>query len=331
MATNPTSQDSGSDQSQTAEEATLSIGALSKATGIPKETIRTWERRYGFPAPARNSAGHRRYRLSTVDRLRLVASAVESGHRPANVVGEDPDTLRAMLQRTGALDDSPDRRAFEESKTDAPRPPNDAPRWLNDWMSAAFRLDGEGLDLHFRRAWNELGGVQFLTRRARVFLRALGDAWIDGTLQIHHEHFTSERLRDFLTSKWRPLSDRASGPKVVCATLPGEHHILGLHMAAVIMSMAGCQPLFLGADTPIADIAGAARQESCQAVLISVSAAADRAMSQRALASLRLALHPNVELVIGGSGNPTHGPNFTCFDDLDDLYTWARNFVDDAS
>src|SRR5678815_1286064 len=53
-----------------AAEGLLSIGALSAATGIPAETIRSWERRYGFPAAGRKPSGHRVYDLATVLRLR---------------------------------------------------------------------------------------------------------------------------------------------------------------------------------------------------------------------------------------------------------------------
>ena len=50
----------------------LSIGALARATGVPAETLRTWERRYGFPEPERTSTGHRRYTLETLERVRMV-------------------------------------------------------------------------------------------------------------------------------------------------------------------------------------------------------------------------------------------------------------------
>jgi hypothetical protein len=44
-----------------AEPGQISIGALSRATGIPVETLRTWEARYGFPIPERKRSGHRVY------------------------------------------------------------------------------------------------------------------------------------------------------------------------------------------------------------------------------------------------------------------------------
>jgi DNA-binding transcriptional regulator YiaG len=48
------------------EPVTLSIGTLSSATGVPVDTLRTWERRYGFPAPtARTEIGLARERQPT--------------------------------------------------------------------------------------------------------------------------------------------------------------------------------------------------------------------------------------------------------------------------
>ena len=76
----------------------LSIGALSAATGIPVETIRTWERRYGFPIAERKPSGHRVYPVSTIPRLRLIAAALARGHRAAEVVGTSEQTLAALLE-----------------------------------------------------------------------------------------------------------------------------------------------------------------------------------------------------------------------------------------
>ena len=76
----------------------LSIGALSAATGIPIDTIRTWERRYGFPVPVRKPSGHRVYPLSLVPRLRRAAQAIARGHRAAEVVRASERALDALLE-----------------------------------------------------------------------------------------------------------------------------------------------------------------------------------------------------------------------------------------
>ena len=77
--------------------ARLSIGALSRATGIPVETLRTWEGRYGFPVPERRPSGHRVYPLSTIPRLRRISEALARGHRAGQVVPASDADLRQLL------------------------------------------------------------------------------------------------------------------------------------------------------------------------------------------------------------------------------------------
>ena len=45
----------------------LTIGDLTRLTGVPGPTLRSWESRYGFPRPTRLPGGHRRYARSDVD------------------------------------------------------------------------------------------------------------------------------------------------------------------------------------------------------------------------------------------------------------------------
>jgi DICT domain-containing protein len=53
-------------------EATYSIGAVVKATGVGEATLRQWESRFGFPAPAREPSGHRRYSKEEIEQIRSV-------------------------------------------------------------------------------------------------------------------------------------------------------------------------------------------------------------------------------------------------------------------
>ena len=75
----------------------ISIGALSRATRIPVETLRTWERRYGFPMPDRKPSGHRLYPAATVERLRRVSRLLNRGHRPAEILGLSLAEADSML------------------------------------------------------------------------------------------------------------------------------------------------------------------------------------------------------------------------------------------
>jgi DNA-binding transcriptional MerR regulator len=64
----------------------LTIGALSRATGIPTATLRTWERRYTVPRSVRKPSGHRLYSIEEVPHLLRVRAALALGHRPAELL-----------------------------------------------------------------------------------------------------------------------------------------------------------------------------------------------------------------------------------------------------
>jgi hypothetical protein len=145
--------------------------------------------------------------------------------------------------------------------------------------------------------------LQFLERCLGPYLVEVGERWARGELRVSHEHLATERTREFLSAHWRALAEGASlqAPLVVLATPPGERHVLGLHMAAWVVSLASARPIFLGADTPIAEIAFAAAQHGAAGVLLSVADgyAGDLVGHSKALSA---ALPEDVDLVIGGAG-----------------------------
>lgn len=55
----------------------LSIREVAQRTGVAEPTLRTWEQRHGFPAPARLPSGHRRYSEADVEAI----AAVEADRR----------------------------------------------------------------------------------------------------------------------------------------------------------------------------------------------------------------------------------------------------------
>lgn len=301
------------------QRATLSIGAVAKATGIRVETLRTWERRYGFPQPERTSSGHRKYPRRVIAHLELINTALEQGHRPSNVVGESEEYLRELLGITTL----PTTTIAPSQQEQAPSPAS-VHAILATWMSATLELDTDTLQESFASIWFRLGAHAFISHLVAPFLVEIGDAWFAGRIAVLHEQFASTQLKAFLSSHWRPLSERARGPLIVCAALPGEYHIIGLHMVAVLVAMAGCQLVFMGCDTPIEAIVDAASEHDAMAVLVSVSAAANTAQATTHLTDLRALLDRDIELIVGGAGAPARLPTTVHIDDLEQLKAWAE-------
>jgi methanogenic corrinoid protein MtbC1/DNA-binding transcriptional MerR regulator len=295
--------------------AWLSIGALSRATGIAVETLRTWESRYGFPLPERKPSGHRVYPVSTVPRLRRIAQALSLGHRAGQVVGVSEEALGRLLETSAAAHPSPPAAAA------AAFPPAED---LAGQLRLVKAFDGERLRRSFLADWARMGPVEFLEASLAPLVRAVGEAWEQNDLEIRHEHFLSERIGDLLRSLRMPLEERATGPLVAFATLPGEAHGLGLQMAALVLAAAGCRVLYLGTEVPIPQVAALARDLAARAVAVSVSSATKGAGSATALRRLREALPRRVLLVAGGDGAPASRPGIDSGRSLRELDAWGR-------
>src|SRR4029077_13598410 len=64
--------------------AVYSIGAVAKMVGVPAQTLRAWEDRYGQIVPVRSPGGQRLYSRDHVEQLRFVREHIESGLQPAD-------------------------------------------------------------------------------------------------------------------------------------------------------------------------------------------------------------------------------------------------------
>jgi hypothetical protein len=98
----------------------IRTNAAAAMLGISPNTLRSWERRFGFPEPRRTPGGHRQYDLAQIEALRAafeetqnvssaIAIARERGAGPAS-----PRRLRSALQR---FDEDGAHRVLEESLT----------------------------------------------------------------------------------------------------------------------------------------------------------------------------------------------------------------------
>ncbi len=301
-----------------AAEGRLTIGALSRATGIPIETLRTWERRYAFPVPTRKPSGHRVYPLSAVPRLRRIAEALARGHRAAEVVAISEHALETLL------DSLRTRAPAEPRASEAPVVSLDAPAEVRELLAAVAEFDGTVLRHRFEQGWIALGPMDFLETIATPFLREIGRAWARGDFGVRHEHFASARLSDFLREARRPYEDRATGPRVALLTLPEDHHELGLLMASIAFALEGWRILYLGPNTPIDQAGSLARDATLGAVAVSVSESYAPARAEQELRALRRVLPRAVRLVAGGAGmRPFELRGTTFLADLPAARAWA--------
>src|SRR3954454_20269165 len=85
----------------------LNIAALARRTGVPADTIRKWEQRYGVLRPERTTGGQRRYSEEDVARVEWLKARLSEGYRigeAATLLGSvplaapaSPDELRDAI------------------------------------------------------------------------------------------------------------------------------------------------------------------------------------------------------------------------------------------
>ena len=135
-------------------------------------------------------------------------------------------------------------------------------------------------------------------------LNHAGSSWQQGALAIWEEHLASATVRTVVEILYPGvLKAKAAAPPaghtVLLACPPEEGHDLGLRMVADRFDMAGWTTYFLGPDTPVQQIADAARRLGADAVVMSSSTHYHRLAVRHAVDELRAAL-PDAEIWVGG-------------------------------
>jgi methanogenic corrinoid protein MtbC1 len=237
----------------------------------------------------RDAHGERRYPKAQVDRLRLVAHLLEGGFRPARVVPLSIDALGALSTEL-------------RNRTEADRPVDLHAADVHDFLVSIHDADPVSLRRKLGQAQARIGPVRFVTDIVVPLNMAVGRAWLDGRLQIFHEHIYTEEVQRVMRHALgnMPAASPDAAPRVLLATLPGEPHALGLLMAETLMAVEGCGCVSLGLQTPVCDVMAAAAIQKADIVALSCSGCVPAAELMGDLTELRHGLDPKVELWAGG-------------------------------
>lgn len=263
------------------------IRVVAKRTGLGMDTLRAWERRYGFPKPERRPGSNRRlYSAADVERLVLVARALEAGYRVGDVIGKTQAELDALANPRRASAAPESARTFDVARL----------------VELLAREDVQEFEAELRHAAAALGAKRFVTELAHPFSVAVGSAWAEGRIAVRHEHLASECLTTQIRQLLSSYQDLDVRPLVLLATLPGEQHALALQMVALYLAVSGAKPRLLGAETPAPQLVDAARALDADVVGITVTPSSNRRSARDGIAILERNLPENVEVWLGGSG-----------------------------
>jgi DNA-binding transcriptional MerR regulator/methylmalonyl-CoA mutase cobalamin-binding subunit len=261
-----------------------SISAVERDTGLSKDTLRVWERRYHFPLPERDANGERAYTQDQVEKLRALKRLIDRGHRPSKIVGQSLTELLALVDPAVAVSEPVDPAVAETIELLR------AHRVADLRQALGQRLMREGL-------------ARFCVGTVAPLSRQVGEAWMRGQLEVFEEHLFTETVQGLLRGSLASMPPSGRSPRVLLTTFPNEQHGLGLLMAESMLALEGTTCISLGTQTPIWDIVLAAKTHAADIVALSFSLAYPVAQAVEGLEELRTKLAPGVEVWAGGS-NP---------------------------
>jgi MerR family transcriptional regulator, light-induced transcriptional regulator len=250
----------------------LNIAALTQRTGVPSDTIRKWEQRYGVLHPERTAGGQRRYSELDVARVEWLKQRIHEGYR----IGEAAALLGVGEQVA---------RTVEE---------------LRDGIVAAtVASDVEALGQLVDQALALATLEESFVRVLAPALVEVGERWAAGTVSVAQEHLVSSTVRAALQ---KLLSDQRADVRgtAVLACAPGERHEIGLLMLAVMLRSDGWQVAYLGADTPFGDAVALADRLEATALCFSAASKESAQALDRKLATTPPRKSLNV--IVGGRG-----------------------------
>jgi MerR family transcriptional regulator, light-induced transcriptional regulator len=242
----------------------LNIAALSRRTGVAPDTLRKWEQRYRILRPMRTAGGQRRYDERDVARVEWLCERLREGYR----IGEAASLLGTVEVSTARTADA----------------------HLRTILATVDAGDAAEIGLLVDQAFALHGVDDTLEQILRPLLETVGERWQRGELGVAEEHLVSEAVRSRLGHL---LADTGGGVRgtAVLACPAGERHELGLMMLAIALRRDGWKVVYLGADTPLDEAVGVARQQSARLLAISCTVARPSMLPES----------EGLEVVVGGA------------------------------
>lgn len=261
----------------------LPINAVERETGVSKELLRMWERRYRFPEPLRDAQGDRIYPMDQVGKLRLLRRLIDLGFRPGKIIALPPEELERILRAQGkeSVEDFPELEvellAVLKSRD---------PTQVRDYLS--HQLTRMGLQCFI---------LEFLQHANAI----VGDAWMRGQVEVHEEHLFTEQVQNLVRHAIGNLSPSTQAPRVMLTTPPEEAHTLGLLMVEALLRLDNVDVVCYGAQMPVRDAAQAASKHKMNIVAVSFSASCPTSKAIDYLEELRFRLPLAVAIWGGGA------------------------------
>lgn len=252
--------------SQLAREPLYNTRAVVQTTGVPADTFRAWERRYGMPRPHRTSGNQRLYSERDIGVISWLRDRTNEGMTISQAIQrlrlEYPDVLK------------PEPAPEPLPLTPLPQVETQIARLRQRMIEAAMEFD----DMTGDRALDEALALYSLEEVCTNFIEPvlveIGARWATGELSVTVEHFATRLIARRLSMIFNMVSPVTGRGTIVAACAPGEEHEVGLLILAIFLSRRNWRVIYLGANVPISDLVETVRQ--VRPDLVCISAATER-------------------------------------------------------
>ncbi len=278
------------DGAMPATEETFSIGTVERDTGISRDTLRIWERRYGYPQPLRNAKGERIYPESQLRHLQKLRRFLDQGMRPGKL-------LRLTEAEFMALESASSGAQTETLSSREPLSP-----LVVACLTAVQQLDEQALIDRLELAHQQYGMANFIRQIIAPCVTTVGDAWARGDIEVYQEHFFTQVLTQYLNIEIAKMRSGGSRPLVLLGSLPSELHTLGLSMTAAMLACHGLACIQLGASMPVDQLSKAAQEFNVNIVGVSFSSAYPYNNIHNDIRELRDSVPGDIDIWVGGEG-----------------------------
>lgn len=263
------------------------IHRVAKLTGLSKDVIRVWERRFGLLKPIRGANRYRNYSDEDVALLKYLKEQLEAGSSIGELSKLGREELlsraRASAPQVSLVDNAFSRLLRELLSTLDPF----------DRVTFEKRLNGAVAVVPFEEA---LHGI-LLPLQEQV-----GQLWHDGHVNVAIEHYVTKQIQQKIFSAMNQLPVAEFGAKVVVACPPGEEHEIAALAVAYRCRVRGCRVYYLGANVPIASLTNLCTKVKPDLTIISLPLALSDDNATELVQALTNELSPVSNLAVGGHG-----------------------------
>ncbi|MEX1169413.1 MAG: MerR family transcriptional regulator [Chloroflexota bacterium] len=264
--------------------------------GVSVPTLRAWERRYGVVRPSRTTAGYRLYDDEAIARLVAMHHLVDAeGWRPSQAAER---VLAATDLAPLSPPASPPQSAPDEATS---RPSEESTREVAVFLAAATDLDVPAMERVLDESFAAQRFELAMDRVVFPAMRAIGDAWSAGEIDVGLEHAASETVRRRLARFFDAAGRGERVPAVIVGLPPGCQHELGAFSFAVAGRRAGLDVLYLGANVPEESWLRTVRETGATVVVLAVVTPADVESATLVVEALRAMARPPRCLLGGAS------------------------------